>query len=144
MITAPRVQDAQLQKTIDHYASLVNVQAANWNAAVSREQSQPEVSPPRERQDMSIDTDVVMADVTQGEDKENWVGVDVVPRERRMDRERSGGLGFGSSVPMSREVGNTVYMPLSASPEKIKPKEKQRGKLSCGVTRSRTLSFFLP
>ncbi|KAK7681394.1 hypothetical protein QCA50_015486 [Cerrena zonata] len=127
MITAPRVQDTQLQKTIDHYASLVNVQAANWNANVSREQPQAEVSPMRSRQNTSNGTDVVMADITQGDDKENWIGVDVVPRERRMDRERSGGLGFGASVVMGKDVGNTTYGPMCTSPEKMKPsKEKHR------------------
>ncbi|CAL1699251.1 unnamed protein product [Somion occarium] len=117
MITAPRVRDAELQKTIDHYATLVNVHAANWNAAVTRD-GQPAATPSVE-QDSNSNSDVVMADVTQGDDKENWVGVDVV--HRRTDR--SGGLGFGPSVPMGKEVGNSMY--ATATPEKNQNKDSK-------------------
>ncbi|KAJ3473146.1 hypothetical protein NLI96_g13113 [Meripilus lineatus] len=37
MITAPRVQDEALQRTMDYCASLVNGQAMSWNASVAKE-----------------------------------------------------------------------------------------------------------
>ena len=131
MITAPKVADAELQKTIDHYASVVNEQAQSWNTAQnqlnaavaaadsvashdshvrgrsSRSTAQSEAAPARDSH-------------TQ-DDKENV-------ENAGQHGQTQGGLGFGSSVPMahapmSKEMSNLLAL---TSPEKKDKKHRRK------------------
>ncbi|KAI0729861.1 Pkinase-domain-containing protein [Fomitopsis betulina] len=119
MITAPRVQDLHLQRNLDQYAQMVNTQAASWNAA------RPSAPPPAdtdvpEAMDIADVPMQVEEDIHQHrhdsneahcnmvvDDKENWNAG--VPRTRTHSHDNGGGLGFGQSVPMAKEMGNIVF-----------------------------------
>ncbi|TCD70693.1 hypothetical protein EIP91_002068 [Steccherinum ochraceum] len=141
MITAPKVEDAELQKTFDHYASMVNVQAATWNATVH--DTDMTLSPPAgfviqptastqaqdhasEEDDGVVDMDIdeeecVVQPQVQVQDKEN-----VIPGRKRAGTE-SGGLGFGTSVPM-RDQGNTIYSKDPAANQMLKDRKDRKSR----------------
>ncbi|KAI0090403.1 kinase-like domain-containing protein [Irpex rosettiformis] len=149
MITAPRVPDAELQKTFDDYANMVNAQAQNWN--LTRAQMNTMQSPtPSQCQYVPMEVDKPepvtrnvldgVAELIQreeearklrrsaGEDKEN-VDQAHVGKEQKMERygqSQSSGLGFGSSVaiaPLGKEMANLVY---ANGGEKEKKEKKHR------------------
>lgn len=134
MITAPRVEDIELQKTFDRYASMVNVQAATWNATVHEEVPVPgfTIKPTLSTQaqeggasdddvmDMDVDEEGGIAVVKKSQDKEN---MDVASgRKRGMS---TGGLGFGMSVPM-KDQANTIYARESAAGKENGREKKER------------------
>ncbi|THH29753.1 hypothetical protein EUX98_g4431 [Antrodiella citrinella] len=132
MITAPKVDDVQLQKTFDQYASMVNVQAATWNAAVQDSNVngftiQPTLSTQTQDHGSSEDDGVVDMDIDSdeniGTDKENCLPVG---RKRGMT-EPSGGLGFGISVPM-RDQANTIYAKENMAREIGKERKDRKSK----------------
>ena len=142
MITAPRVENADLQKTFDHYASMVNVQAASWNAAVqdgdvdmdppSGFTIQPTVSTQAQHHAAPEDDGVVDMDIdeddVQMQDKENFT-----PKRKRAMTESSGGLGFGASVPM-RDQANTIYNKEAHAKDDLKVRRDRKSKRKCRHT----------
>ncbi|KAH9947545.1 Pkinase-domain-containing protein [Amylocystis lapponica] len=128
MITAPRVPDAELQRTIDQYANMVNLQAASWNATHTPTQALPDHDP------MDVDEEPrqppagvlgpsfgAIGDNVQRPDtenkpsketnnKENWDRRSAGRRTSTEPAHNSSGLGFGHSVPMAKEMGNMLFI----------------------------------
>ena len=149
MITAPKVQDVNLQRNLDQYAEMVNTQAASWNAA------RPSAPPPAEAnapEPMDV-VDVPMqveqpTDDSQHrndsneaqcamviDDKENWDAG--APHARAHSHANGGGLGFGQSVPMAREMGNIVFFnepQTGKAPKKDRRSRRKCHGLTCGLT----------
>ncbi|KAL4249460.1 hypothetical protein ABKN59_006462 [Abortiporus biennis] len=151
MITAPKVHDAELQRTFDHYASMVNNHAATYNASVTREQVQPNPEHARSRCDLPLNLQESRKEqITQdeldemdiswpsedssrhGEDKENVSMGQGTSSRRQSQTDSSGGLGFGASVPMNREMGNTLYVKESPSKDHKKERKNRPSPLDFG------------
>ncbi|KAI0078302.1 Pkinase-domain-containing protein [Panus rudis PR-1116 ss-1] len=162
MITAPRVRDANLQRMVNHYATVVNNQAANWNAVVNRESVHapsfvPFVPQSVQSQQQHVQAqplqDVEMVDVSQNDDKENQTRSRAGNENRRgqvhaQDFARTGGLGFGQSVPMGKDVGNVIYTTNKDSSEKdpVKKEKTRRPTLeltSPSLSHRKTTNFSL-
>lgn len=159
MITAPKVANVELQKAIDQYANMVNEQAHNWNSAQNQHVSGQSVlgaahvgseattthdNPARERvrgPRLSTQTgssatrpdSVARYDVMKA-DKENV--------QQHAHKANHGGLGFGTSVPMSnapmnKEMTNLLML---AGPEK---KDKRYRRKWVNTVVSSDVSFSL-
>ncbi|PCH35209.1 hypothetical protein WOLCODRAFT_107140 [Wolfiporia cocos MD-104 SS10] len=148
MITAPRVPDAEMQRTFDQYANMLNMQAASWNA--TRGSAQPPVAQDSRAERMEICEEsraepFAIVDLgapvqTRGDadarrntaanaDKENLDGGARPHRRAHTHNEHGqGGLGFGHSVPMARELGNMVFFNDSANKEPVKEKRDRRSR----------------
>lgn len=147
MITAPRVQDVNLQRNLDQYAEIVNTQAVSWNAA------RPSAPPPAEANvpepmdiadvHMQIEQDDVQHRNDSNEaqcsmvvdDKENWDAG--APHARAHSHADGGGLGFGQSVPMAKEMGNIVFFnepQTGKAPKKDRRSRRTCHGLMCGLT----------
>ncbi|KIP02416.1 hypothetical protein PHLGIDRAFT_79157 [Phlebiopsis gigantea 11061_1 CR5-6] len=134
MITAPKVADAELQKAIDQYASMVNEQANSWNSAQSQHVSVQSASGdkssrrsqargPRPNPNVQGGSSHTRRDSVSHHDrapanKEN--------AEQAQYKGVDGGLGFGSSVPMphapmSKEMTNLLML---SEPEKRDKKHR--------------------
>ncbi|OBZ67823.1 Serine/threonine-protein kinase HSL1 [Grifola frondosa] len=126
MIAAPRVPDEELQKAIDHYATVVNIQAATWNAAqgqCAHGHMQGRMNAREESQDVA--SGIIQRMET--ENKENWHGNGRARRHTHIEHAHdSGGLGFGHSVPMAKEMGNMLFINDSGGREQTKDRKKSR------------------
>lgn len=131
MITAPRVQDAELQRTFDEYANMVNTQALTWNTTRAQMSSAPRAAQPTTQADLDRPrrptVDVFPASErhepsghrSEGKvsnDKEN-IEQDQVSKKypHTASTAAQGGLGFGTSVPLpnaplSKEMANVMYL----------------------------------
>lgn len=145
MITAPKVGDAELQKTIDQYANIVNEQVNSWNTAHThafqgqpvKSQARGRMGPPTTRSSQPtsrMDFSSRYAPVKS--DKENVDQAGPV-RMNTQDGTTSmqGGLGFGSSVPMSiaplnKEMSNLTAV-VSQDPKDPKELKKHRCTPAC-------------
>lgn len=141
MITAPRVQDAELQKTFDQYANMVNAQAHTWNTTRAHLSSTHmgqtayplEFDRPRRPMvELDIENTPSSVDSRRTEDKaadkENVDQGQVAKKDTNTQSSTTtGGLGFGSSVPMvipamGKEMTNVMH---------INPAEKRDKKHRC-------------
>ncbi|KZT69956.1 Pkinase-domain-containing protein [Daedalea quercina L-15889] len=135
MVTAPRVQDAGLQRNLDNYAKMVNMQATSWNAARPSAPPPTEVNVPEPMDVTDVPTQIEQRLVTTQpcgdsneaqcgmvvDDKENWDAR--TSHTRSHSHANAGGLGFGQSVPMAKEMGNIVFF---SEPQAAKAPRKDR------------------
>ncbi|PSR77783.1 hypothetical protein PHLCEN_2v7706 [Hermanssonia centrifuga] len=132
MIAAPKVQDQALQRAMDQYASMVNVQATNWNAlrtpssdisdqpSVNVHTAAPLLRPSEHRNEDAMDTDPPTRPEGRprresGRTVGNKENIMQISFKKPAPPETTGGLGFGSSVPMpiapmSKEMANLTYI----------------------------------
>ncbi|GJE85232.1 serine/threonine-protein kinase [Phanerochaete sordida] len=132
MITAPRVGDAELQRTIDQYANMVNERVQTWNTAQSQRVTEQSATSdtgahPHDghvRSRSSRPAEVPLRHEELRGNKENVDDVDAGAKTAQGTV--PGGLGFGSSVPMpnaplGKEMANLLVL---AGPEKRDKKHR--------------------
>lgn len=147
MITAPKVGNAELQKTINQYANMVNEQAQNWNTVQTQHVSgnaatafadagtRPQDGHARQRSSRPSDVAHTRQDLLARfeqlkANKENVEQTETGQKSVQGSVPASeGGLGFGSSVPMpnaplAKEMTNMLVL---GGPER--KDKKHRGKL---------------
>lgn len=142
MITAPKVPDVKLQQTFDQYADMVNLQAASWNASHVDRPTGSAREPLDDRMDITEDR-VASGTGRAGpceamdtasrtsvmNDKENCAVNGTSPKAHRHDNaHNAGGLGFGHSVPMAKEMGNLVFFNEPAHKDQHKDKKDRRSR----------------
>jgi hypothetical protein len=119
MITAPRVASSDVQRTIDEIADRMNLLVAHENAHYASSQ---QYSPGAGDVDYSKDSNKS----TLSNDKENNEQNSAKPTLRSPDIQ--GGLGFGTSVPLGKEMVNVVYTKAPVPVEHVRERKERKNK----------------
>ncbi|KAL6300403.1 kinase-like domain-containing protein [Sparassis latifolia] len=132
MISAPKVPDAALQRTFDEYATMVNMQAASWNARAQVQTQEDEGQRGEHRRAPSTTAPRYSVVGSANGNKENWdAGSAAVGRRLSAHAEgayTTGGLGFGHSVPMAKEMGNMLFINEPGAVGKEHKKEARKSR----------------
>lgn len=121
MIAAPRVESSDVQRTIDDIADRMNLLVAHENAHYSQS---PALRPSTPRTPRAGDHHQYMEAhrFSSGNEKEN---LDQSPLSKQ-------GLGFGSSVPMGKEMSNIVFTrPPTASDQSREKRDRKIRRKFC-------------
>ena len=128
--------DPELQKTIDQAANVMNMKISSWNALRSQQTQSMDYSTradrPAIRDEMGMPPPAAIATHMRSEsgrydsgsgNKENY---DRSTVNRRMSD--TGGLGFGHSVPMAKEMGNMVFINESGAKGSMNSKKERKSR----------------
>ena len=129
MLTTPRCPDVEMQDQTHPYAATANSQ---WNASdgdrmlpprIARPERRPSVDGGRRNWSTSHDSQSGWSKPTGSENKENRLA----PGTRTSQPDSvctSGGLGFGHSIPLAREMGNVLFIQDNGYGQQQHPSKK--------------------
>ncbi|OCH86506.1 Pkinase-domain-containing protein [Obba rivulosa] len=147
-VSSPRVPEADVQKALDQYTNRLSIHAGPWDVAPAHDvlraldpdpfaahvpvREEPRV--PMQDVQSSLRAEAHGRHSTESANKENWNKSSAARRHVHSEPFSSGGLGFGHSVPMTKEMGNVLFFNDANPKDQMKEKKDRKNRPSLDLS----------